>query len=226
MPDAARTIDTGLTGPVNKEILDSVIGQLSDGKWENSPMMAKYWRNASIEDQDGRIVIIVKDGWDSGFRGKDETSIKAWFAGKIKEIVYDEMDGKRWDRKDTTVLDYIGGHGAQVTVSDAYKAYEILKGRSLKNKYATPEPAAPTTPEPQRESTARRIVNLMLEGGGSREYRDHLKSKVSPDFRIDDIEGLLTADSVHLTKDGNIMVSLDNGIIVLRPDNTWDWSPR
>lgn len=140
-----RTIDTGLTGPVNKEILDSVIGQLSDGKWENTPMMAKYWRNAEIQEQDDKLVIVVKDSYDSGFRGKDDAWIKAWFAGKIKEIVYDEMNAQRWDRKDNTALDYLS-HGGRstVTVSNAYQAYEILKGRNLKNKYdAKPEGSSP-----------------------------------------------------------------------------------
>jgi hypothetical protein len=145
--EGERVIDTGLTGPVNKEILSSTMGQLSDGKWENVPSMSKYWRNANIREQDGKIVIVVKDGWDSGFNGKDEGWIKKWFAGTIKEIVYDEMGGKQWDRKDTTQLDYLGGSDVPVTVSNAYKAYEILKGRNLKNKYdpdVTDAPAAET----------------------------------------------------------------------------------
>jgi hypothetical protein len=95
----------------------------------------------------------------SGFNGKDETWIKNWFAGKIKEIVYDEMGGKQWDRNDKTTSSYLsrdyGENPAIVTVSDAYKAYEILNGRNTKKRYA--EPAA----APQEAEV---IVNKLLDG--------------------------------------------------------------
>ena len=150
MPNPTRTIDTGLTGPVNHAILDSVFGH---------PSMSKYWKNASLKEQDGKLVIDIKDSWDSGFRGKDDTWIKNWFAGKIKEIVYDEMGGKQWDRNDKTTVSYLsrdyGTNPAIVTVSDAYKAYEILKGRNTKKRYA--EPAA----APQEAEV---IVNKLLDG--------------------------------------------------------------
>jgi hypothetical protein len=143
--ESLRTVDTGLTGPVNYEILSSVLGQLSDGKWENVPSMAKYWRNATLREENGKIFVVVNDiDWKSpsgsGFRGKDDAWIKNFFAGKIKELVYDEKGGERWDRKDTTTLDYLGSSATPVTVSNAYKAYEILKGRSLKNKYGDETP--------------------------------------------------------------------------------------
>lgn len=154
--NATRRIDTGLTGPVNLEILSSVIGQLSDGKWENVPMMRKYWRNADITEEGGKIFIDVNDqSYDSGFRGKDDKWVKAWFAGKIKEIVYDEMGGSQWSRADQTELSYLGGSRTPVTVSNAYQAYEVLKGRNIGNRYAAPAPAAEApTAEPQRGPVA------------------------------------------------------------------------
>lgn len=150
-----RVIDTGLTGPTNFAVLDSVMGQLSDGKWENSPMMRKFWKNASVKEQDGKVVIVIKDGWDSGFRGKDDAWIKSWFAGKIKEVAYDELDGRRWDRADTTPLDYLSRTDKPVTVRDAYQAYELLKGRNTKNRYAATPPAeAPASPPPSAAPAA------------------------------------------------------------------------
>jgi hypothetical protein len=157
-----RVIDTGLTGPVNHAVLDSVIGQLSDGKWENTPQMAKYWRNASIKEQDGKIVIVIKDdSWDSGFRNKDDAWIKAWFAGKIKEIVYDEMGGQKWSRQDNTVSDYLSRSEQPVTISNAYQAYEVLKGRNVSKKYAAPVPEL--KPEAAAPETPRALVNRMLD---------------------------------------------------------------
>lgn len=172
-PMNIRTIPTGLTGPVNHAILDSIMGQLSDGKWENTPMMAKYWRNAEIAEQDGQLVIAIKDNWDSGFRGKDEAWIKSWFAGKIKEIVYDEFQGQRWDRKNTSESDYLSRPGQKVTVSDAYKAYELLKGRKIGNKYgeptsaAAPQGAPAETPplNPTVQATPESLVNHLIEAG-------------------------------------------------------------
>lgn len=166
MPSEARVIDSGLTGPINHDILDSVIGQLSDGKWENSPVMVKFWKNAKIEERDGKIVIIVKDGWDSGFRGKDDAWVKSWFAGKIKDIAYDEYDGAKWDRKDSRELGYLSRRDEYpVKVSDAYKAYEILKGRKVDGKYAEPAPAAPKAPAPAAPApaTPRQAVDRLLD---------------------------------------------------------------
>jgi len=164
-----RVINTGLTGPVNKDILDSVMGQLSDGKWENTPAMAKYWRNAKVQDQGGNVVIVVKDGFGSGFNGKDETWIRNFFAGKIKEVVYDELDDKQWNRQDQTPLDYLSHGERPVTVSNAYQAYEILKGRNLKNKYAAPAAAKPegapaeTPPmNPTVQATPESLVSHLL----------------------------------------------------------------
>lgn len=128
---ATRQIDTGLSGPVPSAILNSVLGQLSDGKWENTPGMEKYWKYVDIAESGGQLVIVVDDSRRSGFSGRDDTWVKNFFADKIKNLVYDELglgSGKSWSRQDTTKLDYLG-HGDTVTVSDAYQAYNILKGR-------------------------------------------------------------------------------------------------
>lgn len=160
----SRSINSGLSGPVNKEILNSVIGQLSDGKWENSPVMRKYWQNADIAEENGNVIIQIKDGYGSGFHGKDEAWIKNFFAGKIKEIVYDNLGEERWDRKDVRPLDYLGGNRQIVRVSDAYKAYEILKGRNIKNKYAEdPAPAASVAEPAERRDDAQAVVSKMLD---------------------------------------------------------------
>jgi hypothetical protein len=136
MNSKIRIINSGLTGNFHFTILQSVMGQLSDGKWENTPVMRKYWENAEIRKEGNIVFIIVNDdSYNSGFRGKSEDWIKNWFAGKIKEIVYDELDSQQWDRADQTTLDYFGDSIRPVTVRDAYMAYEILKGRNIAGRY-------------------------------------------------------------------------------------------
>jgi hypothetical protein len=135
-------IDTNLSGVKNKEILDSVLGQLSDGMWENSPAMKKYWQNIRIEEQDGRLYLKVKTyGNDQVLVYLDKTpeQLKIWYAKKIKEIIkreiedYDEKLGQ-WSRDNENVSAYLG-YNEDITVADAYKAYETMLGRSTQSKY-------------------------------------------------------------------------------------------
>lgn len=53
-----RVIPTIGDPKINSAIIDSVLGQLSDGIWENSPGMDGYWTTA---DTDGNGNIIVDD---------------------------------------------------------------------------------------------------------------------------------------------------------------------
>lgn len=132
--NTTRVVKTGLRGRVNKEILESVMGQLSDGKWENSPAMGKYWEFANIAVCEGEVVIVVDDEtYGSGYRGRDDAWIRNFFAGKIKQVAYDELGGGQWERMDTTKLDYLSQY-VSVTVAAAYYAYDVLKGRPTYNK--------------------------------------------------------------------------------------------
>ena len=44
-----RYINTGLSGKVALSVLNSVMGQLSDGIWENSSGTESYWKDLDIE---------------------------------------------------------------------------------------------------------------------------------------------------------------------------------
>ena len=83
-----RVIETELTSNKDYEILNSVLGQLSDGIWENSPRMNKYWLNISTEFIDGKVYIIVnhqsyishcKQSIVNPFYNMDDFNIKFWF---------------------------------------------------------------------------------------------------------------------------------------------------
>ena len=56
MEQKKRLINTGLRGATQKDILASVLGQLSDGWWENSPRMDPYWKHAKIVEENGKVI--------------------------------------------------------------------------------------------------------------------------------------------------------------------------
>lgn len=120
-------ISTGLSDDKALDVLNAVIGQLSDGIWENSRGMEKYWAYADIERKGSDIVIKVdRNNWQSAYRGKSDDEIKRYFATKIKQIVKEE--GLNWDRNNTEASSYLDYH-AGVTVQDAYRVYDKLLGR-------------------------------------------------------------------------------------------------
>jgi hypothetical protein len=139
-----RLIDTNLTGDTMFHVCAAVVGQLSDGIWENSPAMEKYWRNLYVrKNPDGKILIEVNadtciDSWrktlDNPFHKMDDFQIKYWFADKIKQIVKIEQkdSGQKnfWKRDCVRDLDYM-----DATVRDAYYAYDVLKERNIEGKY-------------------------------------------------------------------------------------------
>lgn len=172
-----------LGNKVRAEVIDSVLGQLSDGIWENSSAMDKYWMFADVDGTD--LVIddepfVDERGWgrygstrrriQNGFYGKSETEIKNWFANKAKQVVkiwaedYYHKDPKVvWNRNNTDNVTYMGGHDVlDVTVADVYECYDFLKGRSSK-KYATTPVEEPTDDEPYE--VVDEVVEPEVSGG-------------------------------------------------------------
>lgn len=118
--------------PKVKDILSSVIGQMSDGIWENTRSMEKYWRSLDFKtDANGYLVIIDRHGVTS-----DPIE---FMANKIKQIIKIEIDdgaNLRWERTCSRIPDYISRSSSNpITVGDCYKLYEQLKGRPTSNKY-------------------------------------------------------------------------------------------
>ena len=113
-------------------ILDAVIGQMSDGIWENTRSMEKYWKSLDFGvDANGYIWLEDRNGVT--------TDVYDFFANKIKKIIQVEIeDGNTalvWSRTCASVPHYFHG---KVTVGDCYEMYELLKGRNTaKNRYAT-----------------------------------------------------------------------------------------
>ena len=140
-------IPTGLKGETAREILDSIIGQMSDGMWENSPAMEHYWRFINVEKIGSELAFVVnrENGeWGAGSRpgnnhftenyfmtklGGKEDAIKQFMAKKLKAIAKEEIKDEHnpigWDRNNEMESGYLAG-----TISDVYFVYETLLGRS------------------------------------------------------------------------------------------------
>ena len=140
-------IPTGLKGEKARDILDAIIGQMSDGMWENSPAMEHYWRFINVEKIGKELAFVVnrtQGEWEAGGRpghnhftenyfmtklGGKEDAIKQFMAKKLKAIakeeIKDEHDPIGWERNNEMESGYLAG-----TISDVYFVYETLLGRS------------------------------------------------------------------------------------------------
>lgn len=141
-----RTIHTGLYGAYAKEILDAVSGQLSDGKYENTPGYDKYWTNFHVRQaDDGEIVFDVNVDSHSTYCSKwlvnpfiamTDMQFKAWYARKLKAVIQDEGRDRNWakgwwNRTSHYESCYLNDK-LDVTVADIYYVYESLLERDVK----------------------------------------------------------------------------------------------
>ena len=149
-----RVIKTGFFTKKAYEVLSSVFGQLSDGRWENSPAMNGYWEFGDAQQlPSGEVVIEISNesfkfdncgyrpkNLQNKFYGKSDEDIKKWLAHKVKYLAQlefkDNNEHPRWDRtnvSDTTV--YLS-YDETITVADCYLVYEMLLGRTNEKRYA------------------------------------------------------------------------------------------
>ena len=133
-----RIIKTGLSKKY-KDMLDAVIGQMSDGYWENTPMMRGYWKFVTTGTSGDEVTLNVdevsgaRDGdrrIDNRFYGMSDDAVKKFFADKIKFLIKEEGLGK-WARDNEETTDYLSYHDPY-RVKDCYYAYEVLKGRNAR----------------------------------------------------------------------------------------------
>lgn len=140
-----RTIHTGFYGDYAKEIIDAVLGQLSDGKWENTPGYDKYWTNFNVKTaDDGEVLFIVNaeynTKWGSHwlnnpFIGMTDQQFKEWYAKKLKAVMMDELryNGIKggWKRKNLDVKSHYLNYKLDVCVADVYCVYDKLLDRPI-----------------------------------------------------------------------------------------------
>ena len=98
MTKEKRIIKTNANGNAANEILNGVIGQMSDGMFENSTYYEGYWRFVDI-DQNNNICINKKH-YHISYGGHEtynrfiymtDTEIKEFFAKLIKRIIQQEL---------------------------------------------------------------------------------------------------------------------------------------
>ena len=136
--DEWRVIPTGLVGGINHDILHAVMGQMSDGMWENSPGMTGYWTFADIDDNNN---ILVNKAYNKLYYGKylnnpyanmSDEDVKNFFANKIKAIAQQYLHDqninpyREWNSSNTEKCSYLD-YDKGVTIADAYAAYKALK---------------------------------------------------------------------------------------------------
>ena len=145
-----RIIHTHLYSKEAYDIFDSLMGQISDGYWENSDRMQKYWNFAKIcHGLNGEVVIEVEsDGytWDkwsyrmtvNPYYHMSDNKIREFFANKMKTIAKVEMEdenaGNMWKRDCEMALHYLG-RDSNITVRDIYCIYDLMHSRNVWNRY-------------------------------------------------------------------------------------------
>jgi hypothetical protein len=148
-----RTIQTPFSSTKAFEVLGSVLGQMSDGMWENSGRMDKYWRFIDVKQAvNGNVYLEVSgekskmDGANSrglckwiqnGFYDMSNEEILQFFAAKIKYIMCEELKDANvangWRRNYEAFHTAYLNYKEDISVAEVYCIYDILKKRSLKN---------------------------------------------------------------------------------------------
>ena len=104
MTKYTRTIKTGLENTkINGEMIASVVGQLSDGAWENSSRLRGYWVFA--ECNSGSSDITVSNSYydtyyvstNNPYIRMSDMDIRRFFANKIKQLVRMELKDRYED---------------------------------------------------------------------------------------------------------------------------------
>ena len=140
-----RKIKTNTFSKKANEMLRSVIGQMSDGIWENSKLMAKYWMFAYIDrapDGENIIEIGTETGKMycgryvyNGFADMSDDQIREFFAKKIKQIAKIELNDNNktaeWTRNNTEFKSCYLNYNEDISIADVYLCYEFLLGRNL-----------------------------------------------------------------------------------------------
>ena len=116
LKESGQTLATPLEGEVESDVISSVMGQLSDGIWENSPAMESYWRMCEpFRADDGKTYMRVSKKVDyldytdhRGYRHwknnkyatMSNAGVRNFWGNKVKQVV----DIERRDSKNSSMF--------------------------------------------------------------------------------------------------------------------------
>lgn len=135
-----RVIETFGDPKLNHAIVSSIIGQISDGIWENSPNMEGYWVNAAAGDN-GEIIVNAK-GYDyvnrrsNPYSEMSDVDIRKYFANKAKYIAQLDMHDhninpyENWNENNSEESNYMSSYGEldhDPTFAEIYRFYKDNK---------------------------------------------------------------------------------------------------
>ena len=146
----ARIIKTPLWSTKAKEVLDSVLGQLSDGWGENNPRNDRYWMFARVlREADGRVVIMIdkRTGkndvygsrnyrWiENAFASMNDFQIVEFFARMIKKTAKMELKDRNiangWKRDNVDFKTAYLNYNEDISIAEVYCIYEMLLNRPV-----------------------------------------------------------------------------------------------
>jgi hypothetical protein len=129
------------------EILRSVLGQLSDGLWENSRGYTKYWVNFNVKRRSNgqvyftvnknRYKVFAGDWYINPFLEMSDTEFLNWISVKLKAVIAAELKDdaipsrEGWKRNNTTFESAYLSYNEKITVADIYVIYDWLRGRKI-----------------------------------------------------------------------------------------------
>ena len=212
-----KLVSTGLNDKKAEDVLESVIGQMSDGIWENTSQMNRYWNYADIVEENGELFIKVDtEDYSSGFKGKTDDEVRRFFANKVKQIAKIYIDDYRhnnnnlkWDRNCTEKCEYLD-YNSGVTIQDAYRVYDKLLGRIDRIKTeAKPEEADKKIWEKVEHIVDAADNELGPDQSNEYQYNEHIKFVIYRDFEYEDIF------EVYTYVDGKVQEDLDTGDVHL-----------
>lgn len=134
-----------------KEVLSSVIGQWSDGAYENSPRMEKYWQFSNVKTEpDGHVYIEIdaesyrhttwNNKWlNNGFYKMSDKQVLEFFAGYVKRIMQLELRDEKvqhgWKRDNTEFETAYLAYDEKISVAHVYAIYDRLLDRPAAHKH-------------------------------------------------------------------------------------------
>lgn len=237
-----RIIKTGLPKRF-KDMLAAVIGQMSDGYWENTPMMRGYWPFVDAAVQGDEAVLEVstdlynREFVHNRFRDMTDDAIRKFFAEKIKFLVKEEGLGD-WKRDNENETEYLS-YDDPYRVKDCYYAYEVLKGRNVSKhpeysdvgKSTKESVAAPEVVERAKNAVEELFAQMIADGaagmrllpdGKGVECRDQYGTHIRYangvlvfKFDKDDAEDDLLTLAEAITRHALARIRQDNGYIYI-----------